>query len=128
MSDEIKINKANKSITFINNGIAFSQFGIANEILDLITNLQQENKALHENNQNMQEEMARVWEENERLKNDVEDISCSHFSLFKSYDDYKSRCEKINEILKESPDFNYSNDYIILKRKIEGILQGENNE
>ncbi len=42
MNDEIKINKANKSLTFINNGIAFSQFGIADEILDLITNLQQE--------------------------------------------------------------------------------------
>ncbi len=48
--------------------------------------------------------------------------------LYQEKEDYKSRCEKINEILKESPDFNYSNDYIILKRKIEGILQGENNE
>ena len=38
---EIKINKSNKSITFINNGIAFSQFGVADEILDLITNLQE---------------------------------------------------------------------------------------
>lgn len=37
---EITINKHNKSITFINNGIAFSQFGVADEILDLITNLQ----------------------------------------------------------------------------------------
>ena len=42
MKNEIKVNKANKSITFINNGIAFSQFGIADEILDLITNLEQE--------------------------------------------------------------------------------------
>lgn len=42
MKDEIKVNKANKSITFINNGIAFSQFGIVDEILDLITNLQEE--------------------------------------------------------------------------------------
>lgn len=41
MSEEIKINKNNKSITFINNGIGFSQFfGVADEILDLITNLQ----------------------------------------------------------------------------------------
>lgn len=40
MKDEIKVNKANKSITFINNGIAFSQFGVADEILDYITNLQ----------------------------------------------------------------------------------------
>ena len=49
MNNEIKINKANKSITFINNGIAFSQFGIADEILDLITNLQQENERLKDN-------------------------------------------------------------------------------
>jgi hypothetical protein len=40
MCEEIKINKNNKSILFINNGIAFSQFGVADEILDLITNLQ----------------------------------------------------------------------------------------
>lgn len=46
MKEEIKVNKANKSITFINNGIAFSQFGVADEILDLITNLQEENKEL----------------------------------------------------------------------------------
>lgn len=43
---EIKVNKANKSITFINNGIAFLQFGVADEILDLITNLQEENERL----------------------------------------------------------------------------------
>lgn len=43
MNDEIKINKSNKSITFINDGIAFSQFGIADEILNLIANLQQDN-------------------------------------------------------------------------------------
>lgn len=57
----------------------------SNALLDYITNLQaelqeandnadwwhnrfnavqQENETLHENNQNMQEEMARVWEEN----------------------------------------------------------------
>ena len=40
------------------------------QLLDYITNLQQENQRLEENNQNMQEEMARVWEENERLKED----------------------------------------------------------
>ena len=38
-----------------------------------------------------------VEQESERLKNDVEDISCSHFSLFKSYKDYKSRVEKAIE-------------------------------
>lgn len=40
--NEIKINKQAKSITFIKNGIAFSQFGIAKEILDLVDNQQQE--------------------------------------------------------------------------------------
>ena len=90
--------------------------------------LQQENQILHENNQNMQEEMAKVWEENERLKEELfKSVNNTNKSI-ELTEDYKSRCEKINEILKESPDFNYSNDYIILKRKIEGILQGENNE
>lgn len=51
MNDEIiKINKLNKSITFINNGIVFSQFGVADEILDLITNLQNENEELKQDN------------------------------------------------------------------------------
>ena len=37
---EITINKNNKSITFTHNNIGFSQFGVADEILDLITDLQ----------------------------------------------------------------------------------------
>ena len=37
---KITIDKYNQSITFINNGIGFSQFGVANEILDLIDNQQ----------------------------------------------------------------------------------------
>lgn len=48
MNDEIKINISNGSISFINNGIGFSQFGVAREILDLITNLQEENERLKE--------------------------------------------------------------------------------
>lgn len=60
MKDEIKVNKANKSITFINNGIAFSQFGVADEILDLITNLQEENERLKELDENypIEEQLA----------------------------------------------------------------------
>lgn len=46
MNKEININKSNKSITFQNRGIGFTQIGIAGEILDLIDNLQQENKKL----------------------------------------------------------------------------------
>lgn len=114
------------------------------ELLDYITNLQaelqeandnaewwhnrfkavqQENERLKENNQSMQEEMARVWEENERLKEELfKSVNNTNKSI-ELTEDYKSRCEKINEILKESPDFNYSNDYIILKRRIESVLQ-----
>lgn len=46
MNKEININKSNKSITFQNRGIGFTQIGIAGEILDLIDDLQQENKKL----------------------------------------------------------------------------------
>lgn len=48
MNIEIDINKMNKSITFQNRGIGFTQLGIAKEILDLIDDLQQENKQLKE--------------------------------------------------------------------------------
>lgn len=48
MNKEIDINKYNKSITFQNRGIGFTQIGIANEILDLINDLQQENKQLRD--------------------------------------------------------------------------------
>ena len=44
---KITIYKNNRCIEFINNGIAFSQFGIANEILDLINDIQLENEKLH---------------------------------------------------------------------------------
>ena len=49
MNKEIDINKFNKSITFQNRGIGFTQIGIAGEILDLIDDLQQENKRLKDN-------------------------------------------------------------------------------
>lgn len=123
MNDEIKINKANKSITFINNGIAFSQFRIADEILDLITNLQQENKSLTE-----QLEYLRSGEYLNQVKWERDLNENLNQTMSIELIDYKSRCEKINEILKETPNFNYSNDYTILKREIEEILQGENNE
>jgi hypothetical protein len=60
MKDEIKeinIDKNAKSIFFINNGIGFSQFGIADEILDLITNLQEENERLRKQNTEYQDEI-----------------------------------------------------------------------
>ena len=70
--------------------------------------LQQENETLHENNQNMQEEMTRVWEENERLKELNENASkvcmAEHkYGVDKAEEakDYKSRCEKAIEYIKE---------------------------
>lgn len=46
MSEEIKINKHSGSITFTNNEISFSQFGIAKEVLDLIEDLQQKSRTI----------------------------------------------------------------------------------
>lgn len=63
---EIKIDKNAKSIFFINNGIGFSQFGIADEILDLITNLQEENNNLKED---FKRHIDRINELNERSDN-----------------------------------------------------------
>ena len=50
MNKKIDINKFNKSITFQNRGIGFTQIGVAGEILNLIDDLQQENKQLKERN------------------------------------------------------------------------------
>lgn len=48
MNREIKIDKINKSIIFQNRGIGYTQLGVADEILNLIIDLQQENKQLKE--------------------------------------------------------------------------------
>ena len=117
MNDEIKINKINKSITFINNGIAFSQFGVADEILDYITNLQQENFKLRENilihkmsfksddkslehliNMPTYEELQ---QENETLKENNQAMQEEMARTWQKYDDCKSRCEKANGIIKK---------------------------
>ena len=63
MNNEIKVNKANKSITFVNNGIAFSQFGVADEILDLITNLQQRCEYLERSNNRREDEIMSLRDE-----------------------------------------------------------------
>ena len=65
-------------------------------LLDYITNLQEENKILNENNQAMQEEMARTW---------------------KIADDYKSKNDKAIEYIEndmpylEEPDDDYENTH-----------------
>ena len=97
MNNEIKINKANKSITFINNGIAFSQFGIADEILDLITNLQQDTEMYAQLKDEYEEEIKDLQQENEELKK----------KLDRRY--YKNEYERIkqeNERLKEEQEYN----------------------
>lgn len=88
-----------------------------------------ENERLQENNQAMQEEMGRVWEENEdnlkcikSLKEQLESVINENQRLLKqwfedndktvklvsekecyksNYNDYKSRCEKASEYIKE---------------------------
>ena len=60
---KITIYKENKSIEFINNGIAFSQFGIANEILDLIIDIQLENEKLHKVLDKIKEHLLNYIEE-----------------------------------------------------------------
>ena len=91
---EIKINKANKSITFINNGIAFSQFGIADEILDLITNLQEEINKLTAESTEWESKCYDLQKENEILKEQNVCVGCNNNP------DYKSRNEKAREIYK----------------------------
>ena len=88
------------------------------QLLDYITNLQQENKSLTE-----QLEYLRSGEYLNQVKWERDLNENLNQTMSIELIDYKSRCEKINEILKESPDFNYSNDYIILKRRIESVLQ-----
>lgn len=102
MNDEIKINKMAKSITFINNGIAFSQFGIADEILDLITNLQQKEELLRQEIGDvrkafdcLQRNYDRIYNENCKLR---EEHNITDISLLD--ENYKLKQE--NERLKEA--------------------------
>lgn len=119
---EIKINKTNKSITFINNGIAFSQFGIADEILDLITNLQQELKEANDSVEWWTNRFKAVQQENERLK-----VNCNlGYEELKTARNYKSRCENAYEELTYMSSSDYVEDYDIKQNcwiKLSNILQ-----
>lgn len=78
--------------------------------LDRFKQVQQENETLHENNQNMQEEMARVWEENETLKakydnNKSHEINYKYFTTLYSkatkdivIDDLVYKCEDLDNL------------------------------
>lgn len=59
-----------------------------------------------EERKKMADYIINLQEENERLKEDIEDISVSHFSLFKSYEDYKSRCEEVITDLENTKKYN----------------------
>ena len=120
MKDEIKeiqINKPNKSIMVVNNRGVFVQFGVAYEILDLITNLQEENNNLKEDFKRhidrineLTEKSDNLQEENQRLKDSISAMEHNYKLLTKLiengesitkkfengliYQDYKSRNEK----------------------------------
>ena len=80
----------------------------ASQLLDYITNLQEENKRLNENNQAMQEEMSRTW---------------------KIADDYKSRNEKaINYIRMYYYEDLYDDTLTAFEDKLLNILQGSDKD
>ena len=79
MNDEIKINKSNKSITFINDGIAFSQFGIADEILNLIANLQQDNTMYAQLKDEYEEEIKDLQQKNDKAIEYIEENSSDYW-------------------------------------------------
>lgn len=121
MNNEIKINKANKSITFINNGIVFSQFGVANEILDLITNLQ-------DTLQDREEYIGHL----EELCDKYEKEHRTTFEYWKQLvkEDYKSRnqkaIEKIKKIQENAIKYGADHDASICQDLL-NILQGSDN-
>ena len=98
MNKEININKSNKSITFQNRGIGFTQIRIAGEILDLIDDLQQENKILKENAEHNDKVVDNVnWEnmllkkENQQLKdnwNELKEWVNKHYDYYMNNEDY----------------------------------------
>lgn len=85
MNDEIReiLKELNKIIdnTSYNEEFTYFQTSHICKLLDYITNLQEGNERLNENNQAMQEEMAKTW---------------------KIADDYKSRIDKATEYIKDS--------------------------
>ena len=117
---EIDINKFNKSITFQNRGIGFTQIGIAGEILDLIDDLQQENKQLKDN-----------WNKlNKKYENAVEDYEQTMFEkeqLKKQLEEYKDNYNcllKQKDAIDKAIEYNKKN---IHSQTLYKILKGESN-
>lgn len=76
-------------------------------LLEYITNLQEENKTIRENNLSMQKEMCMSW---------------------KKSDDYKSRCEKAIKYINLT---GYGTDFSMNAEEVDvlfNILKGENND
>lgn len=100
--NKIKINKQSKSITIINNGIAFSQFGIANEILDLVDNQQQEIDRLINLNKQLVEECQRLDDEAAKLNNIINEIEQYLCEIDEDFEwDNGIRVRDMKEYLKE---------------------------
>lgn len=112
MNDEIKEildNLKNKDNDI--KGINFLKYqdltrGEINLLLDYITNLQQENKIRQQDINNLAYQLAKMKEENERLKEENNNKAINDYahaideSWYRElYDDYKSRCEKASNKL-----------------------------
>ena len=67
-------------------------------LLDYITNLQQIEQDHKETNATLMSELAKLEEENERLKNHIQNIP--YRKVVREKEDYNSRCEKAIEYLK----------------------------
>ena len=114
---EIKVNKSNKSITFINNGIAFSQFGIADEILDLITNLQ-------ETKTNMEQELQELYLIKDNLQEENEELKVENEKLTQLWLDSQEKRRKAIEYL-EKP---YRDNFDYSKAQLLNILEGDKDD
>ena len=146
MKDEIKeiLDKISSEKYYIQHSYCRLFNYEANALLDYITNLQETLKKKQQRIKELLEEtysanqvvneLLDIEEENKKLKEDIEDISVSHFSLFKQYEDYKSRNEKavedidlVIELIKQQPT---EDDTWILNRLngFKYLLQGEDKD
>lgn len=139
---EIIIDKNAKQITFTNNGIGFSQFGIANEILDLIENQENEikrlNKELQDTKEHLGEYLHEQEEENKRLNDKIEDDKmiiegnwgCID-NLRKDYNAQKKEIKRLNNIinkaLEKSKGLQYKFGYV-LDDLVYLLMQGSDKE
>ena len=110
---EIDINKFNKSITFQNRGIGFTQIGIAGEILDLIDDLQQENKQL-------KERIEYLERSNDRREDTI-------IEQRQEISDLEDNWGRLKEWVKEQPIFNYLAP-VDIKNKMQELERSDSNE